>query len=666
MNSSATGSSHGFADVASRRIFLVVMTLRDPKLAVSKVFSLAHSGFAYRPTGLFVILFTFSFAILLVMVYSLGRHIISPSRIAPFRFLSLPDNQNRQRRALIAGKKLWNWGSLIFSSLTIAQLFLQLNYGRLASGLLAPRLVDDVAFFVLWSTAFAHMISAHHTLPLLRSTSVYEPPRVLARPLFRPFATTATLLFFPLLLFATLASATYYDSEGLRILHTSIKQTAQLFSEASASSPAKDEADEATILGPVSYAQMELDMAQGWRAALKGTGNAVKACALAVLLLALCGVETRAYLRYWQLSKNARREQRWNSYSSSSAIRRSGKKGTPFRPTSRQSDNREHAFVPTLPFHQPPPASLPMCRTATRSSTASSSSSASSLGYSYDTHNSYDLRSATPYTTLPRYATPLQRSRSSDSISFPRETATPSSTSTRLPYRTRHPVRSNSLDSSLSHPESLEYLPYLPNDRSPSNPPTPFSSSSYLNRAYQSQEQEMEKYRLDRPRSAARQPGRQNSWEVPLTESFVALGTGEERRTYDTLPIYASRAGSRKTRRSNERAEEDEEEKYEGAMGDSHGDLTMERSWSEDSYLSHQYLTEKQASSDLIEERDGTNGYAGPSSRCLKAMMTARLGDALWSAGIIVLFALLFIVKGVWAEEIVSSRGRSVEGPQQE
>ncbi|GAA5971525.1 hypothetical protein JCM3765_001227 [Sporobolomyces pararoseus] len=631
------------------------MTLRDPKLAVSQVFSLAHSGFAYRPTGFFVIPFAFSFAILLVMVYSLGRRIASPSRLGPFRFFSLPDDQNRQRKALVAGKKLWNWGALLFSGLTIAQLFLHLKYGRLVSGLLAPRLVDDVAFFVLWSTTFAHIISAHHTLPLLRSTAVYEPPRVLARPLFRPFSTTATLLFFPLLLLATLASAAFYDSEGLSTLHASIKQTAQLFSEASASSPGTDEADGSTILGPVSYAQMEMDMAQGWRAALRGTGNAVKACALAVLLLALFGVETRAYLRYWQLSKNARREQRWNRYSPSSVPYRSGKKGASFRPTSRQSDNQEHAFVPTLPFRQPPPASLPMCRTATRSSTASSSTS--SLGYTYDHHDTYDLRSATPYTTLPRYATPLQRSHSSDLISFTREATTPSSTSNRLPYRTQHSHRSNSLDSSLSYSESLEHLPYLSNDRSPSNPQTPLSSSSYLDRAYQSQEREMEKYRLNRPRSVARRPGRQNSWEAPFTEELVALGTSEERRTYDTLPIYASRAGSRKTRRTNER--EEEEEEYEGALEESCETFTMERSSSKDSYLSHHYMTEKQASGDLVEESEGTNGYAGPSSRCFKAMMKARLGDALWSAGIIVLFALLFVVKGVWAEEIISSRGLS-------
>ncbi|GAA5903189.1 uncharacterized protein JCM6883_002723 [Sporobolomyces salmoneus] len=621
-------------------------------MAVSELLSLAQSGFAYRPTGLFVIPFAFSFAILLVMTFSLSKHLLSPSRVSPFRFFSLPDDQNRQRKALFAGGKLWNWGALFFAILTIGQLFLQMKYGRLASGLLMPRILDDVAFFALWSTAFSHVISAHHTLPLLRSTPTYEPPRALARPLFRPFSTTATIVTFPLLLLATLASALRYDSEGLFSLHKSIKETAQLFAEASSSSPAGNDTPGATILGPTSYTQMEATMASAWKSTLRGTGSAVKACALVILLIALFGVETRAYSRYWQLSKNARREQRIARYSSDSATHQTEKRSV-FRPNSRQSDNREHAFVPTLPFEQPPPASLPMCRTATRSST----SSTGSVDYSYDNH---DLRSATPYTTLPRHATPLERSHSSDLMSFSQHpaTSTPSSASTRLPYRQSPPNRSQSIDSS----ESLEYLPYLSTSRDPAprfsrHPETPLTTSSYLDRAYESQDRELEKYQLRRPQSTARRPGRQMSWEAPSTEDLVALGNSEERRSYDTLPIYASRAGSKKTKRNDEADEEEEEAREEhGSPG------TMERTWSGDSYVSRDDLLEKRVrdvSCDMVEEGRTESGYAGPSSRCFKAMMKARLADGLWSSGILVLFTLLFVIKAIWAEEIVSSRSLS-------
>jgi len=296
-----------------------------------------------------------------------------------------------------------------------------------------------------------------------------------------------------------------------------------------------------------------------------------------------------------------------------------------------------------------------MCRTATRSSTASSStSSIGSVDYSYEGHDSYNLRSATPYSTLPRYATPLERSRSSDLISFSQQGQTPSSISTQLPYRSQRPLRSSSLDSSFSDSQSLEYLPYLSNDHSPpafSNPLTPASSSN-LDRAYESQERELEKCRL--PRSAARRPGRQMSWEAPLSpEVVVALGASEERRTYDTLPIYASRAGSRRT--GEYRNSEEEEEEYDCG-------LAMNRSWTGDLYVSTDELTEKrgrEVSHDLVEEKEG-RGYEGPSSRCLKGMAKARLGDALWSAGILVVFTLLFVVKAIWTEEIISSQGVSL------
>lgn len=205
--------------------------------------------------------------------------------------------------------------------MTIAQLFFNLRYGKLASGLLPPRVLNDLALYVhlrlfrgtnldtdqsfcsffLWTTAFVHVISAHHSLPLLRATSSYEPPRVLARPLFRPFSTTATILTFPLLLLASLASAVIYDSQGIFSLHSSIRHTSQLFADAF--DVTIEDSQSGTNLGPASYAEMEGKMAEGWRMALRGTGSTVKVCALAILLIALCGVETRVYLRYWQLSK---------------------------------------------------------------------------------------------------------------------------------------------------------------------------------------------------------------------------------------------------------------------------------------------------------------------------------------------------------------------------
>ena len=329
------------------------------------------------------------------------------------------------------------------------------------------------------------------------------------------------------------------------------------------------------------------------------------------------------------------------------ARQRSEKDLPAFRPNSRQSANRQHAFVPTLPFHQPPPASLPMCRAATRSSTASSSTS--SIGYSSDYHDydPYDLRSATPYTTLPRYATPLERSRSSDSALYTEEPAlTPSasSLSTHLPYRTSR--RSSSLDSTFT--DSPDCLPYLSNDSlPPSAAHTP--ASSYLNRAYDSQERELEKYRLARPRSAARRPGRQLSWEVEAEpeENRGGLGAPGDRRTYDTLPIYASRAGSSSMKRA--MSEEETGELRSSAM--------TARSWSVDSYTSQDNLVEDKIEDISEDFVDGSEqgGYAGPSSRCLKAMMKARLADALWSSGILTVFALLFVVKAVWGGKIMSS-----------
>jgi len=144
------------------------------------------------------------------------------------------------------------------------------------------------------------------------------------------------------------------------------------------------------------------------------------------------------------------------------------------------------------------------------------------------------------------------------------------------------------------------------------------------------------------------------SWEAPLSpEVVVALGASEERRTYDTLPIYASRAGSRRT--GEYRNSEEEEEEYDCG-------LAMNRSWTGDLYVSTDELTEKrgrEVSHDLVEEKEG-RGYEGPSSRCLKGMAKARLGDALWSAGILVVFTLLFVVKAIWTEEIISSQGVSL------
>ena len=71
----------------------------------------------YRPTALFVLPFTLSFAIVLVTAFALVRHIATPSKLAPFRVLALPadDNPHRRRRTLLAGRTLWSWGALVFA-----------------------------------------------------------------------------------------------------------------------------------------------------------------------------------------------------------------------------------------------------------------------------------------------------------------------------------------------------------------------------------------------------------------------------------------------------------------------------------------------------------------------------------------------------------------------
>ncbi|GAA5930937.1 uncharacterized protein JCM15063_002501 [Sporobolomyces koalae] len=603
------------------------MTLRDPQIPIPKLFSLAHAGFAYRPTGIFVIPFTLAFAVLLVTTFSLARHIASPSRIAPFRFFPLPDDQNRKR-------------------LTIAQLFLYLKYGRLTAGLLAPRLLSDAAFLALWSTAFVHVISAHHTLPLLRSTPTHDPPQALQSPLLRPFSTTATLVFFPLLVLGSLASADIYDHVGITVLHDTIRESSQLFADAPSTTVEQMKA--MTILGPDSYAEMQAHMAQGWRAALKGSDNIVKLSAIVILIIALLGTEARAYWRYWYLSKNARREQRLTLYSSNTLRASKKRSGAYFRPTSRHSNNREHAFVPTLPFHQPPPASLPMCRTASRASTASSSTSTADYSdLDYEQGEAYHLRSATPYGA----STPLQRSRSSDSDARRfSPTATASSDSTRLPYRVLSPLRSSSLDSTLS--ESMQYLPELATAT-----PTSDDSASAHDQAVESQRRELEKCRLDRPRSVARRPGRQMSWEAP---GEYPLGSVEERRSYDTLPMYASRAGSQKIRRSHPEATKNEDDAEYEVYEVTSAEMSV-RSWSAGSYESsivNAGEKVQEISCDMVED-EKTGGYAGPSSRVFEAMRNARVADALWSLGIMTVFAILFVAKALWAEQIASSASLS-------
>ena len=81
------------------------------------------------------------------------------------------------------------------------------------------------------------------------------------------------------------------------------------------------------------------------------------------------------------------------------------------------------------------------------------------------------------------------------------------------------------------------------------------------------------------------------------------------------------------------------------------------RSWSVDSYTSQDNLVEDKIEDISEDFVDGSEqgGYAGPSSRCLKAMMKARLADALWSSGTLTVFALLFVVKAVWGGKIMSS-----------
>lgn len=133
------------------------------------------------------------------------------------------------------------------------------------------------------------------------------------------------------------------------------------------------------------------------------------------------------------------------------------------------------------------------------------------------------------------------------------------------------------------------------------------------------------------------------SWEVeeePGDDRF-GLGAPSERRTYDTLPIYASRAGSRTVKRVMSEEE----------LGSS--EMTS-RSWSVDSYTSQDSLVDEKVNEEYVDESN-QGGYAGPSSRCLKAMMKARLADALWSSGILTVFALLFVVKAVWGDKIMSS-----------
>ena len=112
--SDITGSEHGsYRSFRSRSLWFRCKFCSSPS---DQSHNLLTNRVQYRPVGLFVIPFSFSFALLLIALFSLGRHIASPSKIAPIRFFTLPDDQNRQRRAILAGKKLWTWGALLFSA----------------------------------------------------------------------------------------------------------------------------------------------------------------------------------------------------------------------------------------------------------------------------------------------------------------------------------------------------------------------------------------------------------------------------------------------------------------------------------------------------------------------------------------------------------------------
>ncbi|GAA5911712.1 hypothetical protein JCM5296_000664 [Sporobolomyces johnsonii] len=670
---SAASAAQSFIDLAGRAVFLVTVTLRDPAVAAEDVLSLARSSFTYRPIGLFTLPCSFAIALLLVNLVSIGRNLAQPSRIAPFRLVSLPDDGSRERIALIGGRKLWAWGALIFAALSSAQLFLSLKYGRLAVGLLSPRLCGDIAFVILWTTAFVHVITSHHSIPLLRRTATYDPPPVLARPLCRPFPTTATLVVLPLLVLASLASAAISGVSTITVLHSAIHKSSQLF--ANASQPGSAAAystngdvgnNESTpVMGPDEYALLQADLTDAWKGTLRGMESGVKGAAVLVLLIALIAVETRVYLRYWQLSKNAKREERLTRRANKLEFRRSSK--AHLRPSSRQTGHVEDAFVPTLPFGAPPAASLPMCRSFSRSSAGSSSSSAFTYSaphseeyYPHQTH----LRSATPYAPFPFSAEPLHRSSSAESAlssHLPYHTPTSASNSTHLPYyRTATLQRSGSYDSSFTvYSDGLPALAYLQHG-SPESCPSP--RSILQDRAYHSQARVLEKCQLQRPDPAARRMGREGSWDGSdkAAVAYFGLGSAEERKSWDTLPVYESRAASRATRRlegskaPSWRGEQEEtSRRSEGMSARSYSNSSAGSFASQDELLMADL---DEVSYDLVAQtRRG--GYAGPSSSCFKAMRSARVADALWSAGALVTFGVLYTVKAAWASDIANLPG---------
>lgn len=232
-------------------------------------------------------------------------------------------------------------------------------------------------------------------------------------------------------------------------------------------------------------------------------------------------------------------------------------------------------------------------------------------------------------------------------------------------------MRSGSFDSTLEYVPSLSRHDDGGISLPPSFPATPISSSSSssLDRARDTQDREFEKYRLARPREAAQRRGRQTSWDppppppIPTRDALALLVREDERRTSrDTLPpVYASRAGSRKTKRGWGHDVETEDE-WDDDVNDDYG---FRMAWTRT--LEGDEAGEKKegegrsddVSSDLRHGDESDHEYTGPSSRCFKAMMRARLADALWSSATIVALAVLFVVKAVWAHEITSSRGVS-------
>ncbi|GAA5951098.1 hypothetical protein JCM21900_005723 [Sporobolomyces salmonicolor] len=653
-------------------------------VAAKDVLSLARTSFTYRPIGLFTLPCSFAIALLLVNLVSIGRNLAQPSRISPFRLVSMPDDGSRERVALIGGRKLWAWGALIFAALSSAQLFLSLKYGRLAAGLLSPRICGDIAFITLWTTAFVHVITSHHSIPLLRRTATYDPPPVLARPLCRPFPTTAILVVIPLLVLASLASAAIAGASTVSVLHSAIHKSSQLFANASQPGSAAAYSTDGDagnnrstpVMGPDEYTVLQAELTDAWKGTLRGMESGVKGAAVLVLLIALIAVETKVYLRYWQLSKNAKREERLTRRANKLEFGRTSK--VHLRPSSRQTGHVEDAFVPTLPFGAPPAASLPMCRSFSRSSAGSSSSgSSSSSAFTYPVPHSEEyyphkthLLSATPYAPFPFSAEPLHRTSSAESALSshpPYHTPTSASNSTHLPYyQTPSLHRSGSYDSSFTvYSDGLPALAYLQHG-SPESCSSP--RSALHDRAYHSQARALEKCQLQRPDPAARRMGREGSWDGERSwdgsdkaaAAYFGLGSPEARKSWDTLPVYASRTGSRATRRpeglkppSWRGEEEGMNRRSEGMSARSYSNSSAGSFTSQDELLMADL---DEVSYDLIAHtRRG--GYAGPSSSCFKAMRSARVADALWSTGSLVAFAVLYTVKAAWASDIANLPG---------